>query len=118
MNIPGAELPVVMTNEEILDLKEIPKSLVIIGGGVIGMEFAFIFNSFGSKVTVIEYMDQILFNFDDDIVQIIMDECKGRGIKLLTKARVEEVSLTEDKQAIITFLKEEKKFKFNELFYK
>lgn len=103
LNIPGADLPVVLTNEEILNLKEIPKSLTIIGGGVIGMEFAFIFNSFGSKVTVVEYMDEILFNFDQDIIGVIEEECVRRGITLLTKAKVEEISLAEDQQAITTF---------------
>lgn len=109
LNIPGADLPVVLTNEEILNLKEIPKSLTVIGGGVIGMEFAFIFNSFGSKVTVIEYLDNILFNFDEDIIGIIADECDRRGIKLHTGAKVEEIALSEDQQAIVTFSQNDNK---------
>ncbi len=114
LNIPGADLPVVLTNEEILNLKNIPASLTVIGGGVIGMEFAFIFNSFGSKVTVIEYMDDILFNFDEDIIEVVAEECRQRGIRLYTKAKVEEIAMTEDGQAITTFTRDEKHFVIGE----
>lgn len=109
LNIPGADLPVVLTNEEILNLTKLPKSLTIIGGGVIGMEFAFIYNSFGCKVTVIEYLENILFNFDEDIIDIILEECKKRGIKLYTNAKVEEIFMAEDNQAITTFYQKEQK---------
>ncbi|HVI39859.1 MAG TPA: dihydrolipoyl dehydrogenase, partial [Anaerovoracaceae bacterium] len=109
LNIPGADLPIVSTNEEILNLKKVPKSLTVIGGGVIGMEFAFIFNSFGSKVTVVEYMDDILFNFDEDLIEVVVEECNHRGIQLFTKSRVEEISLSVDGQAITTFSQEDEK---------
>lgn len=116
LNIPGADLQVVLTNEEILNLKKVPESLTVIGGGVIGMEFAFIFNSFGTKVTVIEFLDDILFNFDEDLIEIIEDECKQRNIQLYTKARVEEISLAENRQAITVFSQEgEKHFVIGEL---
>lgn len=110
LNIPGANLPVVFTNEEILNHDKIPASLTIVGGGVIGMEFAFIFNSFGSKVTVIEFTDDILNNFDEDIIEVIKEECNERGIQLYTKAKVEEISLSDDGQAITTFFQGEKHF--------
>ncbi len=108
LNIPGADLPAVLTNEEILNLKSVPKSLTVVGGGVIGMEFAFIFSSFGSKVTVIEFLDDILCNFDEDIIEVIADECRERGIKLYTKSKVEEISPAEDGQLITSFSKDEK----------
>lgn len=110
LNIPGADLPVVLTNEEILNLKNIPASLTVIGGGVIGMEFAFIFNSFGSKVTVIEYLDDILFNFDEDMIDVVTEECRQRGIQLYTNSKVEEISLAEDGQAITAFSRDEKHY--------
>ncbi len=110
LNIPGADLPMVFTNEEILNLNRVPASLTIVGGGVIGMEFAFIFNSFGSKVTVIEFLDDILANFDADIIEVITEECRQRGIKIYTKAKVEEISLAEDGQAITMFSQGEKHF--------
>ena len=52
--IPGADLPGILTSREILDLEEVPQSLCVIGGGVIGLEFASVFRSFGSEVTVLE----------------------------------------------------------------
>ena len=67
--IPGAELECVMDSTDLLSIDYIPESLVIIGGGVIGMEFASIFNSLGSKVVVIEFMKQILPPFDGDIAK-------------------------------------------------
>lgn len=110
LNIQGADLPEVLTNVEILDINKIPESLTIVGGGVIGMEFAFIFDSFGSKVTVVEFQDDILANFDEDIIEVVTEECKQRGIKLYTKSKVEEISLAEDGQAITVFSKGEKHF--------
>ncbi|MFA7559660.1 MAG: dihydrolipoyl dehydrogenase [Sphaerochaeta sp.] len=58
--IPGAELPHVVTSDEILELTELPSSLVIIGGGVIGLEFASFFSMIGVQVTIIEMLDEIL----------------------------------------------------------
>ncbi len=107
LQIPGADLPIVLTSEEILSISSVPESLAIIGGGVIGMEFAFIFNSFGSKVTVIEYMDDILFNFDEDIIEVIVQECSDRGIRLITGARVDEIDLSDDGKGIVAFTKNE-----------
>ncbi len=103
LQIPGAELPIVLTSLEILNLKKIPETLTIIGGGVIGMEFAFIFNSLGSKVTVVEFMDDILFNLDQDISDIILEECHLRDIKIITGAKVEKISTTVNEQGIIEF---------------
>lgn len=104
--IPGAELPIVLTSQEMLELKKIPATLTIIGGGVIGMEFAFIFNSLGSQVTVVEYMSDILGTLDQDIIEIIVDECRHRGIKLMTGAKVEEISMTVNGQGLCAFEKD------------
>jgi len=108
LKIPGEDLPVVFTSTDILNINKIPESLTIVGGGVIGMEFAFIFNSFGSKVTVIEYLDDILANFDADIIEVVTEACQQRGIKLCTQAKVEKIVLAEDGQAITTFSQGEK----------
>lgn len=104
LNIEGAKLEKVLTNKEILNISEIPKSLTIVGGGIIGMEFAFIFNSLGCKVTVVEYMDRILNVMDDDIIDIVEEECKQKGIKLYTSSKVERVFETEEKQLITEFI--------------
>lgn len=101
--IPGADLPIVLTSQEILELTKVPDTLTIIGGGVIGMEFAFIYSSLGSKVTVIEYMEDILFNFDSDIIDIIKEECREREIKVFTNAKVEEISMAESGEGITSF---------------
>jgi len=106
LNIKGSDLPAVVTSLEILDIKKIPDAITIIGGGVIGMEFAFIFSSFGSKVTVVEFLEDILFNFDQDIIEVIVQECNARGITLITKAKVEEIAMTEGGEALTAFSKE------------
>lgn len=105
LNIPGADLEKVLTNKEILNIKEVPKSITIVGGGIIGMEFAFIFNSLGSEVTVIEYMDRILCSMDDDIINIIEEECRNKGIKLYTSSKVERIVETDNKEMITEFNK-------------
>lgn len=109
LNIQGADNERVLTNKEILNLKEIPKALTIVGGGIIGLEFAFIFNSLGSDVTVVEYMDKILFNLDDDIIEVIEKECKDKGIKLNTSSKVEKILETDDKKIITEFSKKDTK---------
>ena len=62
--IPGADLPGVVTSTEMLNLTTLPSRLCVIGGGVVGMEFASIFNTLGSQVTVVEYAPEILPRFE------------------------------------------------------
>jgi dihydrolipoamide dehydrogenase len=77
-----------LTSKELLDIEEIPEKLVIIGGGVIGIEFATIFNSFGSEVTIIEREDKILLNVDDDVRETMMKVLKKAKIEVITSASV------------------------------
>ncbi len=86
LQIPGAELA--MTSDDALSMTSIPKSMAIIGGGVIGMEFASIFASFGVDVTVIEYCKEILPPFDAEIAKRLRMSLKRRGITILTGTRV------------------------------
>jgi len=81
----------VMTSKEMLDIDHIPKSLVVIGGGVIGVEFATIFNSFGSEVTIIEREDKILLNVDDDIREQMLKTLKKDKIKVSTQCSVSKI---------------------------
>ncbi len=81
----------VLTNREILDLPKIPASLVIIGGGVIGLEMASYFNSAGSKVTVIEMLDHIAGNTDREIGKILMKNYEKKGITFHLGCKVTEV---------------------------
>jgi dihydrolipoamide dehydrogenase len=90
--IPGVkeafDAGTLLTSKEILDLKTLPKELVIIGGGVIGLEFATIFNSLGTKVTVIEKAPVILNAVDEEIRTMFYKKIIKDGIKILTSATV------------------------------
>lgn len=87
--IPGADLAI--TSDEILDMKQLPKSLVIIGGGVIGIEFASIYAAMGVKVTVVEFCPEILPPFDKEIAKRLRTSLKRRGIDIIVGAAVKEI---------------------------
>ena len=86
--IPGADLPGILTSREILDLEEVPQRLCVIGGGVIGLEFASVFRSFGSEVTVLEYFKEILPRFDSDLSKRLKQSLGKRGIEISTQTQV------------------------------
>ena len=91
--IPGVKEAgdIILTNREILALKEQPKSLVIIGGGVIGMEFASFYNSLGTEVTVVEMLPEILGGLDSEISAMLLDIYAKKGIKFQLACKVTEV---------------------------
>jgi len=91
--IPGLKEvgDVVVTNREILELKQQPKSLVVIGGGVIGMEFASFFNSLGTKVTIVEMLPEILGGLDFEISAMLRDIYTKKGIDFHLNAKVVQV---------------------------
>lgn len=101
--IPGHDLECVKDSTRILNLEYIPESLTIIGGGVIGMEFASIFASFGSRVTVIEFMKQILPPFDSDISKRLKQALSKRGIKIITSAAAKKIEQNEDYEIVVTY---------------
>ena len=87
--IPGlAESSAIVTNREILQLEEKPESLVIIGGGVIGMEFASFFNSIGTKVTVVEMLPKILGPMDDEISAMLQAQYAKKGVEVHLNCKV------------------------------
>lgn len=86
--IPGADLVPYWTHRDALDNKELPASLVIIGGGVIGMEFASFFNSLGVQVTVIEMLDEILNGMDRELAAMLRAEYAKRGIRFMLSTKV------------------------------
>jgi dihydrolipoamide dehydrogenase len=90
--IPGLDLAQVVTNREILQLKQLPESLVIIGGGVIGTEFADFFNAMGTTVTVIEMLPEILTGVDEDIAAFVRNEFTKRGIRYHLQAKVTKLN--------------------------
>ena len=88
VNIPGIDLPVVMNSTKALSCTELPKSITIIGGGVIGMEFAFLYNNLGVKVHVVEFLDSLLAVLDKDISESIRDFAEKAGISIHTGSKV------------------------------
>ncbi len=90
--IPGLkealESGMAMTNREILDLRELPKRLAVIGGGVIGLEMASYFNSVGAEVTVIEMLPKIAGPTDAEISALLQKEYASRGVKFLLETKV------------------------------
>ncbi len=79
---------VIVTNREILDLTERPESLVVIGGGVIGMEFAAFFSTLGTKVTVVEMLPKILGPLDDEISEMLQKTYEKRGVEFCLRCKV------------------------------
>jgi len=93
--IPGIDKTPYWTHRDALDNKELPQSLTIIGGGVIGMEFASFFNSLGVKVTVIEMMDEILGGLDKEIASLLRAEYAKKGVTFHLSSKVTSVSYEE-----------------------
>ncbi|MCK8824209.1 dihydrolipoyl dehydrogenase [Fuchsiella alkaliacetigena] len=90
--IPGVDLPGVITSKEALDLEELPESILIIGGGVIGVEMATVFASLDVEVTIVELMEEILPGIDKEVVQILRKNLAKQGINILTDSEVEEIN--------------------------
>lgn len=86
--IPGVETSGYITSREALDAKELPQSIAIIGGGVIGIEFADFYQSMGVKVTVIEMMPEILGNMDKETSAMLRESLTKRGIEILLQTKV------------------------------
>lgn len=101
--IPGSELECVMDSTALLNIEYVPESLIIIGGGVIGMEFASIFNSMGSKVTVIEFMKQILPPFDSDIAKRLKQSLSKKGVEIITSAAAKRIEQDEFYKVTVTY---------------
>lgn len=106
--IPGADLECVMDSTRILSIDHIPESLTIIGGGVIGMEFAGIFSALGSKVTVIEFMKQILPPFDADVAKRLKAALTKQGIKIITGAAATSITQDADYQCVVNYTVKDK----------
>ncbi len=87
----GLQSGFILTNREILDIAEIPKRLVLLGGGVIGLEMASYFNSCGCKVTVIEMLDHIAGNTDREIGRILQKNYSKKGVEFILSAKAVSV---------------------------
>jgi len=81
----------ILDSKGLLSLDKIPGPLLIVGGGVVGSEFANIFSTFGTKVTIVEILPRILSTEDEEISQVIFKTFRSKGIEVYTKTRVEKV---------------------------
>jgi len=89
--IPGLELEGVITSDEALELNELPKKIIIIGGGIVGIEWAGIFNAFGVEVIIVEILPRILLSIDEEIIRKSMLIQKRKGIKIYTSSKITEI---------------------------
>lgn len=87
--IPGIVSEGIMTSNEILSIEALPKSLCIIGGGVIGSEFASLFSRLGVEVSIVEMLPRIVVTMDEEIVSYLDYELRNQGVKILTNCKVE-----------------------------
>ncbi|WP_046246092.1 mercuric reductase [Hymenobacter terrenus] len=91
-----------LTTTQLLDLKELPEHLLILGGGYIGLEFGQMFRRFGSRVTIVESGPQLLEREDDDVCQGLQEALTAEGIEFVMGARAHRVSRGADGQLILT----------------
>ncbi|MFC1935565.1 dihydrolipoyl dehydrogenase [Chloroflexota bacterium] len=97
-SIPGLEIDGqrVMTSREALELREVPRSIVIVGGGAIGAEFAYLYNTCGGEVTIVEMLPRLLPIEDEEISRLLERSFARQGIKLLTGTRVKTAAKWEN----------------------
>jgi len=111
-SIPGVKIDgkQVITSTEAMVLPQLPKSMVIIGAGAIGVEFAYFYNAFGTKVTIIEMMPNILPVEDKELSKLLESNFKKSGIDIFTEAKVE--SVTTSKEVTVSVVTKEGKKQF------
>ncbi|MEA4854301.1 MAG: dihydrolipoyl dehydrogenase [Christensenella sp.] len=100
--IPGVDLPGVLTSDGILGITEVPKTLCVIGGGVIGCEIATAFAAFGCEVTIVEYMPSLLPMLDEELAAAAKKSLEEAGIRILAGTAVSAVEETEGGLAVKT----------------
>ncbi len=107
-SIEGIDGLRVFDSDRVLECNECPERVVIIGGGVIGVEFATIFNSLGKEVTIIEMLDKIIAGLDEEISLMLRKTLETKGVKIFTGARV--ISINSRDSVECTFEKEQKRY--------
>ena len=100
--IKGVDSVDYITHREALSEKELPATLIIVGGGVIGMEFASFFNSLGVEVTIVEMMDEILGGMDKELSALLRADYAKRGVKFLLSTKVTEIRKS-DEGVVVSF---------------
>jgi dihydrolipoamide dehydrogenase len=96
--LPGLELDSdrIIQYRDALVLKEVPKKMIVVGSGAIGMEFGYVYNAYGADVTIVEMLDQLLPLEDPEVSVEVTKEYKKSGIKIMTGTRTEKVERTEN----------------------
>ncbi|HHV17713.1 MAG TPA: dihydrolipoyl dehydrogenase [Thermoanaerobacterales bacterium] len=94
--IPGHKLQNVITSDEALFMEKLPSSMLIIGGGVVGLEIGYIYNTFGVEITIVEMLSTILPSQDEEISKELRKHMEKQGIKIYTDAKVKEIKEKEN----------------------
>lgn len=100
--IPGMGLEGVVDSTGALSFSEVPKSMLIIGGGAIGCEFAYIYHSFGTQVTIVEMLSQILPGEDSEIVASLRSSLERAGMKIFTDSKVSKIARAKEGKKIVS----------------
>jgi dihydrolipoamide dehydrogenase len=112
LNVP-IDGKTILTSTEMLNLSSIPKDLLIIGGGVIGMEFACLFNGLGSKVAVIEMLPEVISTEDGEVIRGLTTLLRKRKIEIHTETRVKEAKVRKGRSEVVAIDKEGKEILFH-----
>ncbi|ACZ01670.1 dihydrolipoyl dehydrogenase [Streptobacillus moniliformis] len=100
INVSGMDSKLVMTSDDILEMKEVPKTMAVIGGGVVGVELGQAFATFGSKVTIIEMMDRIVPSMDAEVSNALRTALEKKGITIMTSTKLQEIVETDGKLTV------------------
>jgi len=99
--IPGGEKISLLTSDDLLEVKSLPPSLVIIGGGYIGVEFGQFFSRLGTRVSIIEVLDRLIPTEDSEISQGMRKILEKEGIQIFTESRVEKILVTGEEKKVV-----------------
>ncbi len=105
INFPGIDLPFVLNSTTALANRSLPEKITIIGGGVIGLEFAFLYRDLGAEVTVVEFLDRLIAMVDTDISEYVRRMGEEKGIRFELSARVTELKNSDAGKAVTVFEK-------------
>ncbi len=108
LNIPGGNGEGILNSDQVLSLKSVPSSMIVIGAGYIGLEFAQIFHRLGSKVFVLEMMNQVLPKEDVEVVKALEEALRQEGITIITGATLEKISGKEGRKVVRYSMRGEK----------
>lgn len=108
-DIPGINSPRVYTSDELIDVRVLPRQLIVIGGGYVGLEFASMYTDFGAQVTVLQRGEAILEGEDAETAQAVQRSLEARGIKILCNADVQRIDDEHDQVLVIAKVQGEEK---------